>query len=172
MVANLNGDFIKGNQYDKLPSILKEGVILHRKIDDFIDTDEEVLLLKRHLSLKLPKVSAIAIDLYFDHLLARNWEKYHTKKLTPFLEDFYMHEITFHDHLHPKFKYLLERLKSDRWMNNYVNKSGLNHAAIGLSKRISFPNELHKALVVFEENEALITKVFEEFMPKAIAKFN
>jgi acyl carrier protein phosphodiesterase len=172
MYANLNGDFIKGNTYHNLPQLLIDGVILHRQIDDFIDTDQNVLNLKKTLSKSLPKVSAIAIDLYFDHLLAKKWKDYHHQELEAFLSLFYQHDLPHESSLHPNFLFLIDKIKSDRWINNYPHIEGLNFAATGLSKRISFPNALHKAADVFVENELEITNVFEDFIPKAILKFN
>jgi acyl carrier protein phosphodiesterase len=78
MQANLFGDFVKGKDYTHLPLKLQEGVTLHRKIDHYIDHHPAVLDLVHLLHDDLPKVAAIAVDIYFDHLLAKNWSKFHS----------------------------------------------------------------------------------------------
>lgn len=88
MHANLFGDFVKGKNLDYLSESVKRGVVLHRSIDSYIDTHPDVKLLMGKLSPELPKVSGIAIDLYFDHFLSVHWDKFHEKPLLLYLKDF------------------------------------------------------------------------------------
>ncbi len=69
MLNNLFGDFVKGKDISRYPIEIQQGITLHRKIDNFIDRHPLVLELSHKLFADLPKVSAIAIDLFFDHLL-------------------------------------------------------------------------------------------------------
>ena len=80
MICNLYGDHVKGKKYSSYPSKIIEGILLHREIDHYIDNHPEVLALKKLLYSDLHKVSSIAVDLYFDHLLAKNWKKYQIAK--------------------------------------------------------------------------------------------
>ena len=65
MYANIYGDFIKGSKLSHHPKIIQKGVKLHRSIDSYIDNHPKVLNLKKTLTKDLPKISGIAIDLYF-----------------------------------------------------------------------------------------------------------
>ena len=78
MYANLFGDSVKGKKYLDYPEEIQKGILLHRKIDDFIDRHNAVIELKRELYNELPKISSVAIDLFFDHLLAQKWNDYHS----------------------------------------------------------------------------------------------
>jgi acyl carrier protein phosphodiesterase len=46
MLANLFGDFVKGSKFNHFSVKIQEGIILHRKIDSFIDQHKDVLELK------------------------------------------------------------------------------------------------------------------------------
>ncbi|PWH86351.1 hypothetical protein DIT68_03680 [Brumimicrobium oceani] len=180
MVANLFGDFVKGKDYTYLPKIVQEGVLLHRQIDDFVDHHPVVTELRLHLYNSLPKIAGIAIDLYFDHLLAKNWKKYHPTSLDLFVSGFLDYTSISSNLLDPKsnFNYpsnfvdLLQAIKKHDLLRRYANIEGLQLASEGLSRRISFPNNLDKAVAVFNANEQLIEKVFQIYMKDAIRRFN
>lgn len=180
MVANLFGDFVKGKDYSHLPELIQEGVLLHRQIDDFIDHHPLVTELRLHLFSELPKIAGIAIDLYFDHLLAKNWHKYHTRSLESFI-DLFLDYIKDPSHLafdNPKFKYpfQFQRLLSNINKYNLLLKNlqieGLRTASEHLSRRISFENNLNMAADVFLNNEQRIEKTFHLFMNDAVMRFN
>ena len=68
MYANLFGDFVKGKAMYNFPEKIQSGIQLHRSIDSYIDRHEDVRKLLKTLYPELPKVSNVAIDLFFDHL--------------------------------------------------------------------------------------------------------
>src|SRR5690554_7004125 len=88
MLANLFGDFVKGKDYTYLPEDVQRGVLLHRQIDDYVDHHPKVTELRLMLYKDLPKIAGIAIDLYFDHLLAKQWKFYHNKNLFDYIDSF------------------------------------------------------------------------------------
>src|SRR5690554_5531033 len=164
MLANLYGDFVKGKNYTYLPESIQKGVFLHRKIDDFIDHHPKVTQLRLKLYHDLPKIAGIAIDLYFDHLLAKNWEVYHQQKLNEFIDQFLTYALN-PKHLsfnEKKFNYpqnyihLLTLIKYHNWIKKYIHLEGLNEAASGLSTRISFHNNLNQAVKVYLKHESEI----------------
>ncbi len=181
MLANLYGDFVKGKKYESFPAKLKEGVLLHRRIDHFIDSHREVKVLSRSFYEQLPKVSNIAIDLFFDHLLAKRWHIYHSQPLHNYIDGFLTFALdsvnnnSYDDQyfkFDPNFSYLVHRLHRDKWIQNYSTLEGLAFAAKGLSSRISFTNQLHLAPELFVKNEAIISKTFEIYMQDALSQFN
>lgn len=179
MLANLFGDFVKGRDYTHLPHIIQKGVTLHRDIDDFIDTHPLVKELRLKLYEDLPKIAGVAIDLYFDHLLANNWKEYHSEKLPSFVDNFFEFAIpkirtsnTFPDFTFPKrFQELLEIMNKQNWIKRYQHTEGLTMASTGLSQRISFDNNLYDATEVFLMNQTDITEVFTTFMKEAQKRY-
>ncbi len=172
MLNNLFGDFVKGKDLSFYPKVVQKGLLLHRKIDDFIDHHPRVLELNRKLYAELPKVSAIAIDLIFDHLLAKNWSKFHCKEYIPFLYEFYT-KIDLNKHYYSdEFKLMISKMVEMNWISCYPTLEGLEKACQGVSKRLSFDNNLKFGKDVFLKFESEFESVFFEYMKDAKVKFN
>lgn len=179
MVANLFGDFVKGRDYSYLPPLVIEGVFLHRQIDDYIDNYSSVKKLRLNLYQELPKIAGIAIDLYFDHLLAKNWSMYHHQSLNQFVDTFTKYIDVENNLIFPSHQFdypgyflnLLHNIKKNDLLKKYVHIDGLNMASKGVSKRISFENNLDIAADVFLNNEKEIEHAFHKFMNDAIVHF-
>lgn len=167
MIANLFGDSVKGKKYLNYSDKIQEGILLHRKIDSYIDNHPSVKELRLNLYMDLPKVAGIAIDLYFDHLLAIHWEQYHEKPFEIFLEEFYNYRSIFEGELGTDFSVFMDRLRTYRWINHYPTQYGLDKVCMGVSKRISFDNLLHKAPIVYAKRKKEIEAVFFQFMEDA-----
>lgn len=167
MTANLFGDFVKGRDLSAFQPKVQEGILLHRKIDSFIDQSETVLILMRKLYASLPKVSSVAIDLFFDHLLAKNWNQFHPVPLDDFLNQYYQN-IQLSEQLYAaKFIGMMQKLIEHNWISYYPTLYGLEKSCQGVSSRISFPNELKNGKIVFLEYEEEITDTFFQFMKEA-----
>jgi len=171
MYANIYGDFVKGSKLSHHPDIIQQGVKLHRCIDSYIDNHSSVLELKRLLTKDLPKISGIAIDLYFDHILAMQWDNYRTDSLNEFTDNFHAHTFKKEHYINQHFLFLIDKMKSDNWLANYQFPHGLEFACKGLSNRISFSNKLYNAPKIFTTFRPEIEKTFDSFMVDAIPFF-
>ncbi len=169
--ANLFGDFVKGKDLSHLTEKLQEGVRLHRRIDSYIDQHPAVKSLKSILQQDLPKVYSIAIDLYFDHLLAKEWNDFHPVLLDDFLHNFYVFEPYYWEEYPTEFKGFVARMKQVKWMSYYAELYGLTKACEGVSSRLSFPNKLNDAPGVFLRFQTEITDGFHAYMTDGIATF-
>ncbi|GAB5417924.1 MAG: ACP phosphodiesterase [Crocinitomicaceae bacterium] len=167
MYANLQGDYIKGKDLSHLPEIVQKGSLLHRTIDNYIDTHPAVKELLHQLYPHLPKISGIAIDLYFDHLLARDWSRFHNMPMRMFIDQFYNHQPHFSNSFSPEFQFMLDKMKEMDWLFQYQYMRGLSSASSGLSRRISFENNLHQAPLVFNMLQTEIESAFEIYMESA-----
>lgn len=172
MYANLFGDFVKGKDLSMYKQKVQQGITLHREIDHYIDHHPIVLELLHELYPQLPKIAGIAVDLYFDHVLAKNWDDYSLESLPKFISTFENHKINEEDFPSETFQYMLFRMKKGQWLSYYKQLDGLDKACKGVSQRISFPNTLFNGKNVFIDNEILITKAFHEFMIEAKNHFN
>jgi acyl carrier protein phosphodiesterase len=171
MYYNILGDFVKGSNFEKFTVKEIEGIKLHRNIDQYIDEHRVVLELLHTLYDDLPKIAGIAVDLYFDHLLAKNWKDLHQEQLDVFIDKFYSFEFDPRKYNIPMFELVLSRMKQHDWLGSYENKEGLKRACAGLSKRISFKNDLWRAPEVFDKYEPEIQNAFFAFMKEAKVYF-
>lgn len=171
MYANLYGDHFKGSDYKDLPEIIIKGIKLHRSIDNYIDHHPLVVQLMQTIYSELPKVTGIAIDLFFDHLLAKNWNRFHKLPLNSFLSKFYEYEAINTPYFSSDFNTLISNMKMSRWLNYYPDFEGLKKACQGVSSRLSFPNKLGMATEVYLKHEEDIEACFYAYMSDARSKF-
>jgi len=145
MIANLFGDFVKGSNFKHFSPKIQDGIILHRAIDTYIDQHMDVLELKLMLYYDLPKVAGVAVDLFFDHLLAKSWQNHHEEEYQSFLNNFYLHNSEIENDLTRDFKQFINIFRERKWLDHYPTDFGLAKSCEGVSKRISFPNKLAEA---------------------------
>lgn len=170
-IANLFGDFVKGSDLSMYNPIIQRGILLHREIDSYIDHHPAVLELMHSLYPSLPKVSGIAVDLYFDHLLAKNWSDYSDTSLEDFVAAFY-ESIDELPEVYPlEFRYVLSKMKHDNWLLAYREFKGLEMACKGLSQRIRFKNVLDQAPQAYLQHNQLVEQTFRIYMSDALAHF-
>lgn len=171
MQANLYGDFVKGSHLEHLPAIVQEGIRLHRSIDHFIDHHPVVSELLVVLRAELPKVAGIAVDIYFDHLLAKNWRTFHPQDLDSYLAAVYkgfdLHSTDYPD----DFLFFLKNVVERNWISSYPTLEAVDRMSHNISRQLSFPNQLANGKTVFAMHEKLITDSFFEYMPSANEHF-
>ena len=172
MLANLFGDHFHGRNYSHFPKIIQHGITLHRQIDHYIDHHETVKELRLQLYHDLPKVAGIAIDLYFDHLLAEHWSSYHHLPMDLFLDQFYGFHSQYWEDYPGEFRLFIDQLKTNKWINHYGTTYGLSKSSEGVGKRLSFKNKLSEAPSVYLSNKAVIQDAFGTFMKDAIQQFS
>ncbi len=171
MVANLFGDFCKGKSYLNHPIEVQKGVLLHRAIDSFIDNHDAVREIRKKLYAPLPKVSGIVIDLYFDHLLAKNWQTFHHRTLTDFLVLFYKHTKTPELTYPSDFLGFIKKLRESKWMNYYASEFGFQKSCESVSRRLSFESELTNAPSLIAPYKNDLFDAFKIYMKDAQIEF-
>lgn len=167
MYANLFGDFVKGSNLSAYSESVQKGIRLHRSIDHYIDHHPAVTDLQHALHSELPRISGIATDLYFDHLLARDWSDFHPLPLEQFVDGFFNFPIEKSHLPNAEFWQVLKIMEAGSWIVNYQTLKGLEFACSGLSRRISFENNLDTAPQVFERHREHIESAFNTYMKDA-----
>jgi acyl carrier protein phosphodiesterase len=89
MLGGVVADFIRNPEVAALPPNVQAGVRLHRSIDSFTDHHQIVHQSIGRVSSRYGWFAGIAIDIYYDHLLARNWECFSTEPLWVFAQRAY-----------------------------------------------------------------------------------
>ena len=74
-LGNFIGDSIKGNQVEQYPDAVAAGIVLHRWIDSYADAHPIASNARAALRPRLGRLSAVGVDLLYDHFLAKNFEQ-------------------------------------------------------------------------------------------------
>lgn len=166
MVGNLMGDFIKGKQYLQYEGKIRQGMLLHRRIDFYTDTHPVVLeataLLKPELRLR----SAIFLDILFDHFLANDARYFDHDSLKQFTGDVYAHLDHYREHFNEPMRNLFAHMATHNWLYHYRMLEGLERSIRGICRRYPILGSGDVAMgAVLQHYDALNT-LYRQFFPE------
>lgn len=169
-VGNFIGDFVKGKQLDLFPDEIRFGIKLHRNIDSFTDSHPVVRDTLAILRPEFGRYSGILLDMYFDHMLAVNFEKYSNQtSLGRFSASFYYAMIRYYYHLPERVKGFIWHFISTNRLCCYATIEGLgNSLEIMANYKTSAIDPVH-TIAFLRDNFDEIECQFHLFFPEAIA---
>lgn len=166
LLGGLLGDFVHGQValLDWPPAVTQE-ILLHRRIDRFTDTHPAITAVRASFG-ELRRYAGIVLDVYFDHLLARDWARWNDQPLSDFTARVY-HVLDAHrDQLPPRLKRIAPHMAAEDWLGSYRHRDTVDGAIRGISTRLSRKGEMLRAcLPVLREHEADADAAFEVFFP-------
>ncbi len=170
IMGNFAGDYVKGRlDLSKDANWTKDyltGLKLHRFIDHFTDTDATVLTLMKRLRVRYSRSAPIAVDLFFDHFLALDFEKYHPDSLGHFVE-FIHHIIEDHPFLvPPKMTLFAKAMIENNWLLHYRELPAIQKTITNMGVRHPFLKNLEGATADLSENFDAYQSYFSEFYPR------
>ena len=167
-IGNFIADHIKMADAEKLPPEIKKGVLLHRRIDYFTDTHPVFIKSKRHFYDGFERYSGVLVDIYYDYILAKNFEKFSEVGLKPFTENIYSVLQKNKMHLPESSQGFLNYVLDNNTFFEYSKIDGIELVLKHLSYRINHGIFLNESLPLFLENEKIIEQDFFEFMEDLI----
>lgn len=165
-IGNFMADGIRGKSYEDYPEKLKIGILLHRFIDSFTDAHPIVRESTKRLHSKYHHYSGVAVDMFYDHFLAKNWSKYSDEPLEEFVQKFYTSLQDNYDLLSDKTKHLLPYMIEYNWLWNYQFLDGLEDILKQMDHRTLYKSKLSYSIQDLKQNydafEAEFFPFFEE----------
>lgn len=165
-IGNFMADGIRGKSYEDYPEKLKIGILLHRFIDSFTDAHPIVRESTKRLHFKYHHYSGVAVDMFYDHFLAKNWSKYSDEPLEEFVQKFYTSLQDNYDLLSDKTKHLLPYMIEYNWLWNYQFLDGLEDILKQMDHRTLYKSKLSYSIQDLKQNydafEAEFFPFFEE----------
>lgn len=169
LVGNFIGDSVKGRDIEKYPLPLQEGIRMHRVIDSFTDTHSVVSESKNRLRPVFNHYSSVIIDVFYDHILARNWGVYSSEPLEEYVNRVYT-VLEQNLNLMPKEnREMLPYMKERNWLLTYLKIEGIHRALSGMARRTAFVSKMEQAAAWLEKDYALYEDEFQRFFPELIA---
>jgi len=163
LIGNFIGDYVKGNDYLKYPEGIRKGILMHREIDTFTDKHPATRSCKTFIKPKYKKFSGIVVDIFYDHFLATNWERYSSVPLKEFviqkynvLEDYF---DFFPEEVQKFFPYFLK----SNWLHAYSTFNGLRLVLRRMAFRTSIPDFSFYAIAQLKENYEVLGNNFSKF---------
>lgn len=165
-VGNFIGDFVKGkNVEERFGKEIAKGISLHREIDWFTDRHPVVKQSKDRLRTKYHHYSGVIVDVFYDHFLAKNFDRYSKIILPDFADECYA-IIQQHDSILPEdVKYMMPYMINGNWLTNYSKIEGIHRALNGMSRRTKFVSKMDEASEDLKNHYSDFENEFFSFFP-------
>jgi len=164
------GDWIKGPLSGQLlPPDLLRGVALHRAIDAFADREPAFLRSRARISAPRRRWSGVLIDMFYDHLLALNWENWSDLPLGTFTAGVYSALERNQHHMPESVAQVMRLMADEDWLGSYRANEGLDAILQRMGRRARQPNPLGDGIEELQHAGAGIAADFNEFLPAARA---
>jgi len=169
MFGGLVADFLRGAIDPALPPRVREGVRLHRAIDRYTDDHAEVAAARALFEPPLRRYAGVVLDLWFDHLLARDWARHGRGSLAGFSDQVQRVLADREALAPPRMHGFLRYLRANDLPRAYADRAMMARVFTDLSRRLARANPLDDALAQIAPREAAIQRHFDAFMPDLIA---
>ncbi|WP_305857006.1 ACP phosphodiesterase [Balneatrix alpica] len=175
LLGNLLGDFIKGDPHSQLMPDLAAGVRLHRFVDSYSDHHPLTQTAKQVFSGSVRRFAPIALDMFWDHCLAKRWQEFHPLPLARFCQQA-EHQIRQQQQGDIPSRYLqMEKyMWRERWLESYRQLDNIELALQRISQRRARMEELSRCFPYlvkgYEELNGLFTELYPEVLSAAQAK--
>jgi acyl carrier protein phosphodiesterase len=181
-IGNFVADFITNKELPQYTEGVRNGIMLHREIDSFTDTHPKVKESTKRLHEFHHKYSPVIVDIYYDFLLGKNWDKFQRGpfpnvsgfptsrvSLTHFTQNIYVLVKERENELPPNLRKNIHRMIADDWLMRYTTLDGLHEAFTRIEKAAAFPGNFGNAAKHLEEFMPAFDAEFLSFFPDLIA---
>ena len=169
-LGNLLGDLVKGKQRQTLNVNLQRGLECHQAIDIFTDKHPTVKCSKQRIDPEYRRFAGILIDVFYDYILATNWQDYSNIPLTEFTSIVY---TSWSDHLSNLPLYpqgVIRRLIAEDWLSSYSTLEGIELTLARISYRLNRRSkrnyDLTPTIAQLTYNYLLLEQDFQQFFPQ------
>jgi acyl carrier protein phosphodiesterase len=165
MLGNFLGDFLSNSEVAQLPPSVAAGVALHRQIDMFTDNHPLVREGVARLRPRHGKYAPVVIDVFFDYILSKQWERLSLGKLEDFHKKSYQLLADHIDMMPLWLRPQVQDMVQAGWLRQYGSVAGIEDTFRRMRYRVTRPDLLDGVGESLQEQEPLLTLDFIQFFP-------
>jgi len=175
LLGALMGDFVKGPLSDAYQGGVREGLVLHRRLDAYALHQEDCRRSRQRIAPSFGHLRSVMVDIFYDHLLARHWQQHHPLPLKKYAAYVYTLLEKNHERLPVAMRPVVERMITMDWLSSYAELATVDIVLQRMSKRLSRPNRLgqglgeltHNYLALASDCRAFVAAAQREVRPPA-----
>ena len=168
-LGSLAGDFVRGKIIGS--DDYSRAIRHHRAVDAFTDTHQSVAAMRRIVAVEHGHYSRVIVDMFLDHFLAREWERYSAEPLEAFTDRALAGVCRVIERAPAPLQRIAPRMRAEGWLLSYRQVPGIETALRNMSRRVSRPVRLDTAVDVLIRARAELQGHFEAFMPELIDRW-
>jgi acyl carrier protein phosphodiesterase len=168
MLGSLVADFLRGGIDPALPRGVREGIALHRSVDAWTDAHPEVVAARALFAPPYRRYAGILVDIWFDHLLARDWPLHAAGALPEFSREVRALLRGRATELPPRMRGFARYLEANDLPAAYARRAVIGAVLGGVSQRLSRANPVACALPAIEAVAGPLQRRFEAFFPALV----
>lgn len=165
VVGNLIADLVKGKQIESFPQRIQDGIMLHRRIDEFTDRHPVVKEAKTVFTPSVGRYDNSFLDVAFDHFLALDYPLEMQMDWSSYASECYKAVEKYGEILPPKFCSMFMYMRSEDWLSNYHNLWMIERSFDRLKRRAKYLQEDVSPFTDFENNYDSLKNYFNLFFP-------
>jgi acyl carrier protein phosphodiesterase len=167
LVGNFMGDFVKGPLEGRFSERVRQGVMLHRRIDSHADRHPCFRRSRDRISPHYGLYRGVMVDLFYDYFLVNSWEDWSDESFPKYLARTRAAIESGREWL-PRNMLPLVPVIFDDLLPSYRTVEGIGRALGRLSRRISRPNPLAGGEVELRRHRRSLQADFESFTPEMV----
>jgi acyl carrier protein phosphodiesterase len=167
LLGNLMGDFVKGRLDDTFPTAIRRGIELHRQVDAFAHDNPLYRRSKSRLDDRYGYFRGVLIDIFYDHFLARNWQRYHPLPLEIFADRVYRLLEEHFEMLPPGLQQVAPRMIEHNWLVSYREVETIDRVLGRISARLRRANPIGQGIVELHRHYAGLETDSDLFLAQA-----
>jgi acyl carrier protein phosphodiesterase len=139
LLGSLLGDFYRPADRGKYSDEIWKGIKLHQRIDRFTDTHA---LFRKSINRLNPDIrfyGGILIDIFYDHILSRNWDSYSCTPLDEYSSRYYAVLRKHFSLLPQRLRRILPVMEREDWFSTYKTTDGIYLSLSRLEQRFNNP---------------------------------
>ncbi|MFT4061839.1 MAG: ACP phosphodiesterase [Edaphocola sp.] len=166
LAGNMIGDYVKGSKVLRsFPEGIRQGIVLHRKIDAFADAHPATAVAKEVYRPHYRLYAGAFVDSLYDHFLAKDTSIFTDEHaLANFARQTYGLLQTQQEWLSERFLKILPYMVGQNWLYNYRTLDGMANAFAGLVHRAKYLNDSDTAHRLLVQNYALLEAQYSLFI--------
>lgn len=166
-IGGLLGDFVKGPLRGRFPAGIEAGIRRHREIDALCDELAPIQTLIASFDPPWRRYAAIAVDVAFDHRLARDWTRYHSQPLPEFCQSFYRALASHRALLPERARLFCDHAPRQQLLEHYGEAEHMRLVLARIGRRLRRPVALEQLWEMLADRSQAVTDAFRHTMAAA-----
>ena len=165
VIGQVMADFLERGWQERVSDGVLQGIRLHQQVDMFTDSHDVFQRSRERLPTELRRYAGIVVDIFYDHVLARNWDRFHDVSLDEFAQSRYRILGSRPEGLTDRMRRALPSIVTHDWLTSYREIEGIERALKGVSNRLKRANPMAEAGLVLRRERVGFETDFLEFFP-------